>query len=334
MQCLAHEPDERPTASEVTEWLESVLNDLQQGMVALQARLRGVLAIKSLSVRHVRAADKPAVMAFSRDVYEGHDYLPFVFDRWLVDPMRTMFCVQDGARASEAVALETLTLSDEGATAMFQALRVAPAMRGRGVAAMLTRYVHSVVPAYVRRLRVTTRWPQNQTSVKLHEKQGYSVVLKMGLLGCRVPASAAIASGDASTARALAALRDLRPRVRRVSAAALTRLMAASDWAQYLVPHRVVIVNWEAFALDAKAGSANLQRLEALGAVFYVECEVAAEREQIRSFSIGAHGMRASGPHRYFSVYCGATKDGFLAHAAHHIVDGSAAGDELAIAGC
>ena len=40
---------------------------------------------QDLTLRPMRAADRDRVMEISRDIWEGHDYIPRVFDDWLAD---------------------------------------------------------------------------------------------------------------------------------------------------------------------------------------------------------------------------------------------------------
>ncbi len=88
-----------------------------------------------LSVRPARPEDHAAVMAISAQIWEGHDYLPEVWDSWLRDPAGPMLVtLVDGVVA--AVCKITLQGPSE---AWFAGMRVAPACRGRGLASATTR---------------------------------------------------------------------------------------------------------------------------------------------------------------------------------------------------
>ena len=50
-------------------------------------------------------------------VYDGFDYLPAMFDSWVLDPCRVMFCA---IYEDRVVGLDTVTLLDSGKTVMFQ----------------------------------------------------------------------------------------------------------------------------------------------------------------------------------------------------------------------
>lgn len=88
-----------------------------------------------LSVRPARPDDRAAVMAISAQVWDGHDYLPEVWESWLRDPAGPMLVtLLDGVVA--AVCKITLQSPSE---AWFSGIRVDPACRGRGVASATTR---------------------------------------------------------------------------------------------------------------------------------------------------------------------------------------------------
>jgi hypothetical protein len=84
--------------------------------------------VGELTVRQVEASDHDDMLAMSRNVYNGHDYLPSMFEQWCVDPTRTMIGVEaDG----HLVGLETVTVLDGGRTVMLQAGSVARQAWGR-----------------------------------------------------------------------------------------------------------------------------------------------------------------------------------------------------------
>uniref|UniRef100_A0A8C5M7D9 Histidine N-acetyltransferase C-terminal domain-containing protein n=1 Tax=Leptobrachium leishanense TaxID=445787 RepID=A0A8C5M7D9_9ANUR len=70
------------------------------------------------------------VIAISEGVFMGIDYLPFRYHAWLKDPQRRMF----------VVAFDSFLVVDGGVTAVLQGLRVAPWLRGRGVAGIIQKF--------------------------------------------------------------------------------------------------------------------------------------------------------------------------------------------------
>ncbi|XP_059195751.1 histidine N-acetyltransferase-like [Centropristis striata] len=74
----------------------------------------------------------------SSDAFEGLDYMAATFHRWLQEPERLVFIALIEDRV---VGLESALLVDGGHTAVFQGLRVAPDLRGRGVAGALQTHL-------------------------------------------------------------------------------------------------------------------------------------------------------------------------------------------------
>ncbi|XP_063786230.1 probable N-acetyltransferase 16 [Pseudophryne corroboree] len=90
-----------------------------------------------INVLPATADDYEEVMSISGGIYKGVDYLPYRYHAWLKDPRRRMFLAKcDG----KVVGFESFLLVDGGVTAVVEGLRVAPWMRGRGVAGIIQKY--------------------------------------------------------------------------------------------------------------------------------------------------------------------------------------------------
>ncbi|KAF1388504.1 hypothetical protein PFLUV_G00090950 [Perca fluviatilis] len=74
----------------------------------------------------------------SSDAFDGLDYMAAAFHRWLQEPGRLVSIARIKNRV---VALESALLVDGGQTVVFQGLRVAPDLRGRGIAGALQKHV-------------------------------------------------------------------------------------------------------------------------------------------------------------------------------------------------
>ncbi len=84
-------------------------------------------------VRPARREDRKPLMRFIRHVWEGHDYIPRVWDRWLESKDGQMFVVEvDGA----PVGMNRVRFMEDG-SAWFEGVRVHPDFRGEGLASML-----------------------------------------------------------------------------------------------------------------------------------------------------------------------------------------------------
>ncbi|KAG8431647.1 hypothetical protein GDO86_020631 [Hymenochirus boettgeri] len=81
-------------------------------------------------------SDYEDVMAISGGIYKGTDYLPIRYHMWLKDPQRKMFVARSEGKV---VAFDSFVLVDGGFTAVMQGLRVAPWIRGCGVAGIIQR---------------------------------------------------------------------------------------------------------------------------------------------------------------------------------------------------
>jgi GNAT superfamily N-acetyltransferase len=128
-------------------------------------------------VRKARASDKEPLMSFIKDVWGGHDYIPYVWDEWIADESGQMFVVEAEGRA---VAMNRVKVLEDG-SAWFEGVRVHPEFRGRGLATMLGE--NSVKLAYdmgVRKFRLTSSsWnkPAHRQvrRMNFHEKARVSV---------------------------------------------------------------------------------------------------------------------------------------------------------------
>lgn len=89
--------------------------------------------LPGVAVRRARASDKKPLMAFIKKVWGGHDYIPYVWDRWLKDPSGQMFVAVAGG---VPIGMNRVKLVEDG-SAWFEGARVHQRYRGRGVATAL-----------------------------------------------------------------------------------------------------------------------------------------------------------------------------------------------------
>ncbi|MGC8826232.1 MAG: GNAT family N-acetyltransferase [Anaerolineae bacterium] len=95
----------------------------------------------TLLIRPARPEDKPAVLELTRDIWEGHDYLPRVFDAWVQDPTSHFYVVEvDDTLAG----LGRVSFPDPG-EAWLEGGRVHPKYQGLGLAGILFAYQMYVV---------------------------------------------------------------------------------------------------------------------------------------------------------------------------------------------
>ncbi len=125
------------------------------------------MATSELTLRPVRAADRVRVAEISRDVWEGHDYLPRVFDDWLSDAGAAFQAAElDGV----VVGVQRLRPFAAGLV-WYEGLRVASTHRRQGLArAMLTSAITDGREQGFREMRLGTA---NPDAVRLFESMGF-----------------------------------------------------------------------------------------------------------------------------------------------------------------
>jgi GNAT superfamily N-acetyltransferase len=108
---------------------------------------------RDLIIRPVRPADRDRVMELTRDVWEGHDYLPRVFDDWIADAGAAFQAAEvDGVVAG----LQRLRPYAPGLV-WYEGLRVASTHRRQGLArAMLKSAIAEAKEQGFREMRLAT----------------------------------------------------------------------------------------------------------------------------------------------------------------------------------
>ena len=123
---------------------------------------------QGLSLRPMRAADRPRVMEICKDVWDGRDYMPRVFDSWVADSASTFQAAEmDGV----VVGLQRLRPYAPGLV-WYEGLRVASTHRRQGVArAMLAAVITQAKDQGFQEMRLATG---NLSAVRLFELAGFS----------------------------------------------------------------------------------------------------------------------------------------------------------------
>jgi GNAT superfamily N-acetyltransferase len=115
----------------------------------------------------MRAADRERVVEISRDIWDGHDYLPRVFDDWLADAGAAFQAAElDGV----VVGVQRLRPFAQGLV-WYEGLRVAITHRRQGLArAMLGSAIAAAKEQRFREMRLGTA---NPDAVRLFESLGF-----------------------------------------------------------------------------------------------------------------------------------------------------------------
>jgi GNAT superfamily N-acetyltransferase len=130
-------------------------------------------ATHELIVRPVRPADRERVMEITSDVWDGRDYLPRVFDRW----------VSDAGAAFEAAEIDGVVVGVHRVRpyapglAWYEGLRIASTHRRQGVArAMLASAIEEFRQQGFREIRLATL---DQPAIRLFESAGFHELVEV-----------------------------------------------------------------------------------------------------------------------------------------------------------
>lgn len=242
-----------------------------------------------LMMRKVKTSDLEDILEISRHVWEGHDYLPSVIEKWLKDPNSYTYGIEvDG----HLVSLDNLRLIEKGRTGWLEGLRVHPDYRGRGLAKKLTEHmIREAQRLKVQRLRYTTA-TDNLASLKLAEKAGFIQLLEMGVFWHPNP-------------NIIPSPKDYPP-IEKSSSKKVYELVQSNP---QIIPQGVLIYNWK--ALDS-----TLEGFRTVGESN--EFHVALRKGRTDSLSLGGHRYQPEGSPWSFTIY--ATKnDGFQSQMSRQI---------------
>jgi GNAT superfamily N-acetyltransferase len=88
-------------------------------------------------IRPTLPADTPAVFEFCKRIWDGNDYVPYVWDEWLKDPKGRLFTAE---YAGQAVGIARIVHIAPGQW-WFEGFRVDPAYQGQRIGTQLHEYV-------------------------------------------------------------------------------------------------------------------------------------------------------------------------------------------------
>ena len=128
---------------------------------------------QDLTLRPVRPADRDRVTEITRDVFEGNDYVPRVFDEWVADASAAFQALEvDG----EVVGVQRLRPYGPGLI-WYEGLRIAPTHRRRGFArAMLDSATAEAREQGFKEMRLAT---QNEPAAALFESRGFQRLIDL-----------------------------------------------------------------------------------------------------------------------------------------------------------
>jgi N-acetylglutamate synthase-like GNAT family acetyltransferase len=177
-------------------------------------------------IRKLRDSDRKDVLEISKHIWEGHDYLPSVFNQWLKDS-KSHFCgVEiDG----QVVAVGNLRLIENRSVGWMEGLRVHPNYRGIGLANLIQhQFLGMAKKLHLQKLRYITG-SENLASLKLAESTGFSDVLRMAVSWISKP-------------KHMPMTEDHFPIYRRSPRNLCTLLKSKPRF----IPHRILVYDWKA----------------------------------------------------------------------------------------
>ena len=148
------------------------------------------MASERIVVRQAAPADTSAMLEITRNVWEGSDYVPFVWDKWLADGSGHLTVA---IRAGIVCGLMHVEIQSDG-TAWAEGIRVGEDLQSRGIgSALLTEGISWARQAGSRRMRLST-YGANPSSNRLAENAGFLEVERMRSLAVE-PASVTASDG-------------------------------------------------------------------------------------------------------------------------------------------
>ena len=244
------------------------------------------------SIRPLRESDKEDVLEIARHTWDGHDYVPYFFDKWLSDRnSHSIGMESDG----HIIALANLRVIDNGKTGWMEALRVHPDYRGKKLATIMTKYVVELAKSIpVERIRYTTA-VDNTKSLHLAESVGMKMKFRLPFHWQRNPGEISWQSSQ-------------RPIIEVSSNEIYTDLIASG-----LLPFNILIYDWK--AVDVTQGGLDIANSVAR---FWIQ----RDTDKVHSFSLGFSGHERSVDNSNqewkFTIYA-SDSSGFLDQLSHQI---------------
>ncbi len=126
--------------------------------------------------RPMEPSDEPAVVSMSSRIWDGDDYLPFVFDDWVADREGVFEAVLENGKLVGCGKLSFLTPTD----AWLEGVRKDPASGVKGVSAAVGRRFLSLLAGRsgITSVRFST-YVENAASISVNERLGFRRILAL-----------------------------------------------------------------------------------------------------------------------------------------------------------
>jgi len=128
-------------------------------------------------IRKIELSDKKEVLRISSQIWDGDDYVKFVFDEWAADTKNLFAGYWENGKLIGFGRMRFLTLAD----IWLEALRKNTQTNIKGVGYKIAKYyMEHLKGKRIRSIRFSTYFG-NKASIKLNEKLGFKRILKLSL---------------------------------------------------------------------------------------------------------------------------------------------------------
>ena len=200
-----------------------------------------------VQIRRARKTDLTSIIEMSKGIYDGHDYFPLVFLKWLEEPNRRIIVAE---KDEVVIGIRAFHIVDNGKTIVSQSLRVHPKYRGQGIGTLLIlaqhRYVQGQFPSLTTERYTTMSTNAGRLAIQ-RKSLGEKLVLELGIIAFYVD------FGSGSNPPKIACATE---QIRNIDEAEFQRYMKNGELRK-LLQKDVLIIDWEPFKaveFDASCG--------------------------------------------------------------------------------
>ncbi len=123
----------------------------------------------TIGFRPIQPADKPVLMEIAAEIWEGHDYLPHVFDRWVADTSNYFVGMTLADRLIGCGRLKPL----DGRRGWLEGLRIRKRYQGRGLGRTMSRHMVAAGRDRGYEQLVFSTYFGNLSSIRINEAFGF-----------------------------------------------------------------------------------------------------------------------------------------------------------------
>jgi len=121
--------------------------------------------------RKVKSEDYQKIVKLTSGVWDGSDYIPLVFEKWLKEGNGYFYCLED--KHNQLIALGRLLLFEDE-VGWLEGLRVAPSYQNRGFGREMARKMIQLAKSLDIKTLYFSTYFGNVKSISINEKMGFS----------------------------------------------------------------------------------------------------------------------------------------------------------------